>query len=234
MPARGDVAPLNDCELTGRARTHVVHDPRFGCFAHPAALAALGQLYASARRVGIVIEPVSAFRDFDAQAKIWNDKYFGRRPLYDRQGATLDFAVLDQRTLITTILQWSALPGASRHHWGSEFDVIDRAAAPEGHVIRLLPDEFARGGVFERLDRWLEENASVFGFFRPYRTDHGGVCPEPWHLSYAPIAIAASRKLTPTLIANALDAADVGGKAYVLPRLAAIYARYVARADPPN
>ena len=28
------------------------------------------------------------------------------------------------------ILLWSALPGASRHHWGTDFDVFDRAAVP--------------------------------------------------------------------------------------------------------
>ena len=37
------------------------------------------------------------------------------------------------------ILEWSALPGASRHHWGSEFDVFDLAALPEGYRVQLLP-----------------------------------------------------------------------------------------------
>ncbi len=27
-----------------------------------------------------------------------------------------------------------------------------------------------------------------FGFYRPYAVDRGGVHPEPWHLSYAPLA----------------------------------------------
>ncbi len=33
---------------------------------------------------------------------------------------------------VAAILVWSALPGASRHHWGTDCDVIDAAALPPG------------------------------------------------------------------------------------------------------
>ncbi len=52
-------------------------------------------------------------------------------------------------------------------------------------------EEYAPGGVFARLDGWLAANAAKHGFFRPYTTWRGGVQPEPWHLSYAPVAEVA-------------------------------------------
>ena len=53
------------------------------------------------------------------------------------------------------ILHWSALPGASRHHWGTEIDVIDRAALLHGQLAQLVPDEYAADGVFAKLGLWL-------------------------------------------------------------------------------
>ena len=111
---------------------------------------------------------MSGFRDFEAQLRIWNTKYRGERPLYDEAGNIRDHAQPGRRQLIAGILCWSALPGASRHHWGTDLDVIDRAAMPENYRFRLLPEEYESGGVFHRLHAWLDENIARFGFFRPY------------------------------------------------------------------
>jgi hypothetical protein len=72
-----------------------------------------------------------------------------------------------------------------------------------------------------------------FGFFRPYTTDRGGVQPEPWHLSYAPLAQAALRALTPQVLAEALAGSGMHGREAVLARLGEIYPRYVTAIDPP-
>jgi LAS superfamily LD-carboxypeptidase LdcB len=124
-------------------------------------------------------------------------------------------------------LSWSALPGASRHHWGTDIDVIDRAAMPDGYRYRLVPDEYAAGGVFNALNEWLAGNIARFGFYRPYAEYCGGVNPEPWHLSFAPIAAPALQLLTPELIAATLRESDLLGKDEVLARLPAIYRNYV-------
>jgi len=228
-------APLNALELTGQARTHVVqHDaPPFA--AHPQASAAFLAMRAAALREGLELEPFSAFRDFAAQLKIWNDKWLGKRTLYDRAGAPLDYASLSEAQRVAAILDWSALPGGSRHHWGSDIDVIDRASIPTDYRVQLLPEEFAAGGVFARLGRWLEQHACRFGFFRPYAEDRGGVCPEPWHLSYAPVAQPALAALTVDLLAATLRASALLGVGYVLPQLGAIHARYIANVcEPPD
>jgi len=47
---------------------------------------------------------------------------------------------------VRAILHWSALPGASRHHWGTEIDVIDRAALADGRKAQLIPAEYGADG----------------------------------------------------------------------------------------
>jgi LAS superfamily LD-carboxypeptidase LdcB len=225
---------LNPLELTGRSRTHVVQRDDLGGAFHADVIGPYLALHAAAARDGLDIGIVSAFRDFDAQVRIWNLKYRGKRPLYGRDGTPRSRDALPAGELIDAILCWSALPGASRHHWGSEIDVIDRAAVPEGYRIRLLPEEAAPGGVFFRLHQWLDLHMGEFGFYRPYRTDRGGVAAEPWHLSYAAVAAVAQSALTPEAVADALRSADLLGRDEILARLPLIFSRYVANVDLPD
>ena len=219
---------LNELELTGRAETHVVQRDDLGAAIHRDALAPFLALKDSAAGAGINLEIASGFRDFAAQLRIWNQKYRGERPLYDAAGNPRDHASLAPGELVDGILCWSALPGASRHHWGTDIDVIDRAAMPDNYRYQLVPEEYAAGGVFATLDVWLTANIARFGFFRPYAQYRGGVHPEPWHLSYAPIATVVLPLLTPELIAATLIESDMLGKDEVLARLPEIYRTYVA------
>lgn len=225
---------LNDLELTGRTRTHLDQHEALRFAAHPAATAAFLAMRDAARDAGIDLVPVSVFRDFAAQMKIWNDKFEGRRPLYDCHGRQCDPAALDEDGIIAAILAWSALPGASRHHWGTDFDVIDAAAVPEDYRIDLLPHEFGEGGPFHALHGWLDAHMSDYGFFRPYARAQGGVSPEPWHLSYAPIADCALKCLTPELLASVLADAPILGKARLLETLLSIYTTYVLNIAAPD
>ena len=219
---------LNELELTGRAATHVVQRDDWRAAIHRDVVEPFAALKQAAAQAGIDLVPASAFRDFGAQLRIWNMKYRGERPLYDQAGGVRDHASLDADELVSAILCWSALPGASRHHWGTDIDVIDRAAMPEGYRYRLVPEEYGHGGVFERLNDWLNENIETFDFFQPYAEYRGGVQREPWHLSYAPVSRDALQLLTPELIASALAGSELLGKETVLPRLHEIHRLYVA------
>ncbi len=221
-------------ELTGKARSHVVQRDDLGAAVHVRVLEPFLALKAAAASEGIVLEIVSGFRDFEAQARIWNMKYRGERPLYDEAGNVRDPASLDPTQLMVGILCWSALPGASRHHWGTDIDVIDRAAMPESYRLRLLPEEFGPAGVFHRLGEWLEENIARFGFFRPYDEYRGGVYPEPWHLSHAAISATALTLLTPDLIADAVRASNVLGRDQVIAQLPEIYRKYIVNVSSPG
>ncbi len=225
---------LNELELTGRARTHVVQRDDLGAALHHEALGPFLSLKSAAAREGIAIEIASAYRDFAAQQRIWDRKYRGERPLYDASGNVRDHAAMSESELVDAIACWSAVPGASRHHWGSDIDVIDRAAVPAGYRVRLLPDEAEPGGVFRRLHEWLDAHMASFGFYRPYRTYRGGVYPEPWHLSYAPVSAAALEALTPEMVERALRNSSILGKDLVLSQLSGIHRRYVANVDAPE
>ena len=224
---------LNELELTGRARTHVMQRDDLGAALHPAVIEPFLALREAAVREGIELAIFSGFRDFEAQCRIWNLKFRGERPCYDARGNIRETATLGAGELIDAILAWSALPGASRHHWGCDIDVIDRAALPPDYRVRLLPQEVEAGGVFHRMHLWLDENGARFGFFRPYREYRGGVYPEPWHLSYAAVAVPAMALLSEELVAAAIRTGDVLGTEAVLQRLPEIFRSHVVNvADP--
>lgn len=225
---------MNELELTGRARSHIVELAAPRCALHYEAATSFLAMRDAAARAGIDLVPRSSFRDFDTQLAIWNRKWAGERPLYDRQGAVLERQRLADTQVIDAILCWSAIPGGSRHHWGSDVDVIDAASVPVGYTVELLPAEYAPDGMFGRLSSWLDENMQRFGFFRPYRTDRGGVSPEPWHLSYAPVALPALESLSLSTLRQVLDASAIAGKPHVLARLPEIYTRFLLAVDAPG
>ncbi len=72
---------MNQQELTGRVRSHIkqFEHPRFAVQVEVAD--AFYEMKRVAATDGIELHPVSAFRDFDAQVRIWNLKYRGQRPL---------------------------------------------------------------------------------------------------------------------------------------------------------
>jgi LAS superfamily LD-carboxypeptidase LdcB len=221
------VNALSGLELTGRAHTHVRQVAGLGCALHPQAAAALQALRATATQEGIDLRPVSGFRDFAQQLAIWNAKFRGARPLLDANGDRLDALALDEVRRVAAILVWSALPGASRHHWGSDCDVIDRNALAAGTPVELLVPEYGPGGRYAHLSAWLDRHAYDYGFFRPYDRDRGGVQAEPWHLSFAPVAVPALAALTPQLLCEALADVELAGRAAVEDRLPLLFERYV-------
>ena len=200
---------------------------------HVHTVAPFMQLRRAARAAGFDLTPVSGFRDFDRQLAIWNAKFRGVRPLYDGAGAPIDSLGLSPAQRVEAILLWSALPGGSRHHWGTDVDVFDAAAVAPGYRLQLSVGEFSSGGPFAPLAGWLEVHAARFGFFRPFRGVLSGVQPEPWHFSFAPVAEAARRALNPEIWREALMGSALEGKEEVLSRLEEFHARYIMAIDWP-
>ncbi len=224
---------MNRLELTGQTDTHVaqVSDPP--CVLHTLVAAPFLALRRAALADGFDVVPQSGFRDFKRQLSIWNGKFSGERPMYGASGELLDAAAFTPAERVQAILLWSALPGASRHHWGTDVDLIDRRATPPGYRVQLSAAEFAPGGPYAALGEWLGRHAARFGFFRPFRGIVSGVAPEPWHFSFAPVAEQARRALTPSVLHEALAAAPLLGKEQVLGRLEELHSRFVATIDWP-
>lgn len=193
----------------------------------PAAAAAFFLMQQAAAAEGINITIASSYRDFATQLRIWQGKLSGQRPVFDLNAQLIDLSQLDDRTKLYAILHFSALPGTSRHHWGTDFDVFDSAAISSDYQLQLTPAEYTADGPFHRLDSWLGKHAARFGFFRPYRQYLGGVAVEPWHLSYWPQAKHYQSALTKELVLFACKNADLFPQDLLKTEIDEIMRRYV-------
>ncbi|MBU3672377.1 MAG: D-alanyl-D-alanine carboxypeptidase family protein [Sinobacteraceae bacterium] len=224
---------LDAHELTGRSSTHIQRLEEPSCALHVEVIAPFLELRAAAAQAGFDLVPVSSFRDFSRQQFLWNSKYRGDRESLDRRGQPIDMTALAPAERIESILCWSALPGASRHHWGTDLDVYDRAAVPEGYELQLVPAEYAPGGPFAALHDWLSEHLDRYGFYRPYQRDLGGVSPEPWHISYAPLASECLQALSVEILRQALREGDVEGGEVLLSKVPELHERFARRVEVP-
>lgn len=131
----------------------------------------------SALKDGIDLLIVSGYRSFNRQRQIWNRKY----KKYQSQGMSPD-------QIFDKIVEYSTVPGTSRHHWGTDIDIIDQSASYSGDV--LVPDKFHGNGPFCKMKEWMEKNASDFGFelVYTYNENRTGFKYEPWHYSYVPLS----------------------------------------------
>jgi len=128
---------------------------------------------------GIDIKIVSSYRSFERQRAIWERKYLQ----YSEEDGMEPLVAIDK------IIEYSTIPGTSRHHWGTDIDVIDGYPKVEGDV--LVPSKFESGGPFENFKKWMDENSEKFDFHLVY-TDvakRRGFKYEPWHYSYAPLSV---------------------------------------------
>lgn len=128
-------------------------------------LEAFSRMATEATRDGMILSVVSGFRSFDDQKRIWETKY--------RQTFTVSHP--DPRERAQYILEYSSMPGSSRHHWGSDLDLnsVENAywASPEG----------------KRIYEWLRRNGPRFGFYQVYTAGRkAGYREEKWHFTYLP------------------------------------------------
>jgi hypothetical protein len=225
--------------LTGGSEQHLCsgHDAdRLGCPIHREVVSPFLDLQGEAAREGFDLRILSGFRSFDRQLSIWNRKAQGELPVLDSQARPMDIGKLGEWELALSILRWSALPGASRHHWGTDLDVFDEVARPEGYEIELVPEEVDPGGMFEPLHDWLDRRiaaGTASGFFRPYDMDRSGVAPERWHLSCHPVAQPLELRLTPGLLRETLVSAEMELKNVVLDHLDEVFSRFVSNIGRP-
>ncbi|MEG3134097.1 M15 family metallopeptidase [Rouxiella sp. T17] len=222
---------INAAALTGRATDHLV-ELTANHRLQPEAVEAFRRLQAAAAQAGFNLQPASTFRDFDRQLAIWNGKFRGERPVLNSDSQPVDISQLDDAQRGELILRWSALPGSSRHHWGSDLDIYDPSLIPTGRSLQLEPWEYAQGGYFYALNQWLSDNMAAFGFYRPFSQDTGGVAVEPWHLSYRPLAEECARLLTPELLTAAWQQVDLAGHDWIVSQLDRIFAQYVVNNGP--
>lgn len=219
--------------LQGKTTEHLVPLEGTKFLIHNQMLKDFLRLQRDAAADGFDLQIISAFRDFDRQLKIWNLKVSGQRQLIDDQERPLDFASLSPSQIVFAILRWSALPGCSRHHWGTDIDVYD-AKTQKAEDVKLIPSETIGEGPAARLHDWLDQKInsnSAYGFYRPYSTDRGGVSPERWHLSYYALSRRFLEAYSFTIFKKNILESDLILKEVVLEKAEEIYQRFMMNID---
>jgi len=135
-------------------------------FLRTEALEAFLKMHRAAQKAGVNLYIVSGTRNRARQIEIWMEKW-------NRfTGDTLE--------RLEEILQYSSMPGTSRHHWGTDFDL---------NSVDSAYFETADGA---KIYAWLAENAFDYGFYQPYvkkgEARQNGYREEKWHWSYYPIS----------------------------------------------
>jgi LAS superfamily LD-carboxypeptidase LdcB len=199
--------------------------------AQPTAAAALELLYQKGLAAGHVIAVASGYRSYQQQLKIWQEKVEGRRPVLDNDENPLAIKDLSSTELLFAILRWSAIPGFSRHHWGSDFDIYDYSTLPtEDYQVQLTVAESDDQGIFGRLHLWLDQIITQDcsqDFFRPFANDRGGVAPERWHISHAATARSFEQALTFEQFKLEISQSSLPLKPELLKNLSEIFERFI-------
>jgi LAS superfamily LD-carboxypeptidase LdcB len=193
----------------------------------PEVCVAFKKMQAAAAQDNVDIQIVSSYRSFDRQLQIWQNKWSGKATLLDTNENTLDATALSDHEKTLAILTWSALPGASRHHWGSDLDVYDKKSVEQSqHGFKLVCSEYDKGPCTQ-LNNWLNEYAIQFGFSRPYAEYNGGIAREPWHLSFQASADKMLGLLDEQVLLANLRKSDILGLDSIIANMPDIYQRFV-------
>ncbi|WP_165727389.1 M15 family metallopeptidase [Pseudoalteromonas sp. 31A1] len=217
--------------ITGQSDTHLadIQNHRL----HSAITSDFLELQSAAKKAGFELTIASSFRDFNRQSIIWDNKFLGIRPVFNKQQEIVDLTKLSDSDKCIAIMLYSALPGASRHHLGTDLDVFDKAAVSDDYKLQLTPDEYQQGGPFAPLSNWLDTHLAKFGFYRPYQHDLGGVAPELWHISHIKQSQLLVNTLSEQVLFECIKNSKLQGKQAILDNLPAIYTRFVTNVSPP-
>lgn len=211
--------------LTGKTQKHLIQfDDKH--LLHTQTVKDFSALQLAAKKAGFNLQIASSFRSFEQQLAIWNAKFTGLRPILDKNSEVISPSTLSADQKIEAILRWSALPGASRHHWGCDIDIFD-PTLQNGQPLQLIPQEYQNSGTQAPLSHWLNENIHQYHFFMPYLNDNDGVCPEPWHISHAPVSLPALNALSHDIISKELIQSEIEGKAALLKKLPWIETQFI-------
>ncbi len=193
---------------------------------------ALEQMALAASLDGIKIKVCSGYRDFSKQLKIWNDKALGKRTVLDKDSQPVELTQKSDKEIVELIMLWSALPGTSRHHWGTDIDVYDENGI-ERSQLQLVSSEYLSSGPCGDLHRWLVKHAGDFGFYFPFQEGLSGVNAEPWHLSYYPVSSDILRAFDVNALEQILNEAELELKTEIMARIQSLVDEYVFKVAPP-
>ncbi len=181
----------------------------------------------AAKNAGFDLEIASAYRSFERQSLIWNNKFSGMRPILSISNEPVDISDLSEFEIIKAIMLYSAMPGASRHHFGTDLDIYAPNMLTKGQSLQLEPWEYNQSGPFYELNLWLEQNLLQFGFYRPYKSFQGGVAPEAWHISHIKNSDKLMQVQSKDNLIKSLVDSNVLGKKVLIENISYLHAQFV-------
>ncbi len=229
---QAQILGLTDSHIHYFAQNSLFPEKKVGI--HQQMRPAFHALVAKGKEVGLVIEIASGFRSFERQLLIWNNKYTGKTAVKDIHGKTLALAKLSPLEIIQSILLFSALPGASRHHWGCDIDIYAPNLLPKEQPLQLEPWEYKQTGPMAKLTEFLATEAQALGFFFPFDSYRGGIAAEPWHLSYAPLANKYQQAVDISALKQCLTETNINGKNTIINELTNIIEQFILNINPNN
>ncbi|MEL6135712.1 MAG: M15 family metallopeptidase, partial [Bacteroidota bacterium] len=159
---------MDPLHCAGSARNQKIHKETYAAFI---------KMYEAAKADGVNLVIKSATRNFFYQRQIWEAKWTGARKV---GGQNLSLTIPDPEARARKILRYSSMPGTSRHHWGTDFD------------LNAFENSYFESGKGLKEFQWLEAHAASFGFCRPYTAKgdrrQTGYEEEKWHWSYMPLS----------------------------------------------
>lgn len=168
----------------------------------------------AARKSGTSVRIVSSYRSFNHQNLIWTRKYKRYRS-----------RKLSPQTAVNYNIRYTAIPGSSRHHWGTEIDVVDGTVRTS--LYPLNTKHYHGNGMYKKFREWMDQNAHKYGFYRVYTNDHTrrGFRYEPWHYSFAELAKPMLKEYTERDVQNILKYQELLGKSYFTDSFISKYTR---------
>ena len=188
----------SELALTGRGELNLVGDTYK---LQEEVLEAFIAMQKKAFKEGISIQVVSAYRSFNRQNEIWNRKY----------KAYMSEGYLPQQA-IEKIIEYSTIPGTSRHHWGTDIDIMDNFQKTPQKL--LSEGNYNNGGVYANLKIWMDNNAAAFGFYLVYTNVQlrNGFKYEPWHYSYEKLAKPMLKSFLEIDLPDLIQSLNINGK----------------------
>lgn len=138
---------------------------------------AFKKMQTKALKSNIKIGVVSSYRSFTHQKRIWERKF--------KNNKTNGLSIIEN---IKKIIEYSTIPGTSRHHWGTDIDIYQTNVKQPRSL--LLEKNFHNNGAFCKLKEWMDIYAKDYGFYLVYTDlpNRKGFKYEPWHYTYKPLS----------------------------------------------
>ena len=149
---------------------------RTGMYMRQDAFEAFKKMHSAAAKEGITLTIRSAARNFTYQRGIWENKWTGKRLLSNGTNVAEDIPNDVDKAL--KILEYSSMPGSSRHHWGTDID------------LNSFDNKWFESGEGLKLYKWMQEHGKEYGFCQVYcekgNFREHGYNEEKWHYSFMP------------------------------------------------